>query len=109
MPKRKTKKQKQEIARMLRAADVACASISFAWLLFFAMLTIKGGWDDIDVIAVLGAPTFATIALVLALVRIYRTKTRYAVALAPLIALACSALLFCYIAISESVMFFESL
>ncbi len=109
MSKRKSKKQKQEVARILRAINIACVSISFAWLLFFGMLALKGGWDDIDIVAVLGAPIFAVLALILALVRIYKNKSQNAVALAPLIALTCSALLFCYIAVNESVMFFENL
>lgn len=109
MLKKKTNKKNKELLRAMRALEIACVSISFAWLLFFLMLVMNGGWDDIEILAVLGAPAFALIGLVIAGVRIYHLDVRNSVAIAPLAALGCSALLFCYVAVCESIMIMSSI
>ena len=104
MPKKKTNRKNKELLRAMRALQIACVSISFAWLFFFMMLVMNGGWDDIEILAVLGAPIFALAGLIVAGIRIYHLKVKNMVAIAPLMALGCSALFFCYVAVAESIM-----
>ncbi|MDO4220136.1 MAG: hypothetical protein Q4D22_02810 [Candidatus Saccharibacteria bacterium] len=109
MPKKKINKKNKELLRALRALNIAFVSISFAWLLFFVMLAMNGSWDDINVLALLGAPVFALLALVVAGIRIYRHEVQNTVAIAPLAALGCSALFFCYVAVNESLMMMSNI
>lgn len=104
MSKRKTNKKNKELLRVLRTAEITSIAIGFCWLFFYFILSIKGGWDDINIIWVMGAPLLACIALVIAFVRMHIARLGGKVIMPPLVLLWTSALFFCVAAVVKTTM-----
>ncbi len=109
MSKKKTKKQNKEFLRLVRLLEIILVSVSFAWVFYFFVLSITGGWDDIHLSYVMVAPFLAALGLGVASYRIYFQKTSNTVAIPPLAALGISALFMCAVAIVEAVAYASSI
>jgi hypothetical protein len=109
VPKKKTKKQNKQVLRLVRLLEIILVSVSFAWVFFFFVLSISGGWDDIHLRYVMVAPFLAALGLGVASYRIYYQKTSSNVAIPPLAALGVSSLFMCIVAVVEAIAYTATL
>ena len=107
MAKTKTKKMtKKDVLRgqrKMRFLLLALISITVALVFFNFVLTIDGGWDDINHVSLLMAPSFAMLAFGVALIDIKKYHAPSNSVIAPLALIGISAVFYLIVSITEAI------
>ena len=106
MAKTKTKKMsKKEMSRgrrRMRFLLLALFGVTAALIFFNFILTIDGGWDDINHVSLLAAPAIAMVALATALVDVRKYHAPNSCVIASLAMIGVSAVFYLIVSITEA-------
>jgi hypothetical protein len=101
--KKMTKKDVLRGQRKMRFLLLALISITVALVFFNFVLTIDGGWDDINHVSLLMAPSFAMLAFGVALIDIKKYHAPSNSVIAPLAMIGISAVFYLIVSITEAI------
>lgn len=102
--KRLTKRQLTMMRHRMRIIEVFLAALAVAVVFFNFILTVTGGWDDVNHVMLLLAPLVAVMALALALFDVVRYKAEHNRIIAPLVIVAITSGFYLIVAIVELIL-----
>lgn len=100
--KQRTKKQVEQTRRRMRILQMFLITLTVVLVFFNFILTVTGGWDDINHTALLIAPAIAMAALGISLIDVIRFKADHSQAIVPLALVGVSAIFYLIVSLVEA-------